>query len=242
MQPLSSQEILGVWGQGENWHPLDRALLLLAAGEPEADWGNLASLPLGRRDARLLALRDATFGPRLHGFEACPGCGESLEFALSTRDLLVETPQQKEWYSLSRGGYRIRFRLPNSRDLAAMLRCSDPAAARLLLLERCVEPGRKGQSVPASSFPGGVVEALEARMAELDPQAETLLNLNCPICSQRWQVMLDIGRFFWQELAAEARRLLREVHVLASAYGWGEAEILALSPVRRQAYLAQVLG
>jgi hypothetical protein len=29
---------------------------------------------------------------------------------------------------------------------------------------------------------------------------------------------------------------------LASAYGWGEAEILALSPVRRQAYLAQVLG
>jgi hypothetical protein len=30
---------------------------------------------------------------------------------------------------------------------------------------------------------------------------------------------------------------LREVHVLASANGWSEAEILALSPQRRQRYL-----
>ncbi|HEX2516118.1 MAG TPA: phage baseplate protein, partial [Chloroflexota bacterium] len=34
-----------------------------------------------------------------------------------------------------------------------------------------------------------------------------------------------------------ARRLLREVHTLARAYGWREAEILALPGRRRQTYL-----
>jgi hypothetical protein len=33
---------------------------------------------------------------------------------------------------------------------------------------------------------------------------------------------------------------LRDVHELASAYGWRESEILALSPQRRQAYLELV--
>ena len=32
-------------------------------------------------------------------------------------------------------------------------------------------------------------------------------------------------------------RILREVHTLAAAYGWSEAEILALSPARRRVYL-----
>ena len=35
-----------------------------------------------------------------------------------------------------------------------------------------------------------------------------------------------------------ARRLLPEVHALASSYGWSEKEILALSPARRRSYIA----
>jgi len=46
--------------------------------------------------------------------------------------------------------------------------------------------------------------------------------------------------FFWAELAAEAKRLLREVDALARAYGWREADILALSSQRRHAYLELV--
>ena len=37
--------------------------------------------------------------------------------------------------------------------------------------------------------------------------------------------------------AREATRLLGEVHTLARAYHWREAEILAMSSRRRQAYL-----
>ena len=42
------------------------------------------------------------------------------------------------------------------------------------------------------------------------------------------------------ELATQAKRLLREVHFLARAYGWREADILAMSARRRQAYLEMV--
>ena len=44
-------------------------------------------------------------------------------------------------------------------------------------------------------------------------------------------------RLRWTEVQAHAAQLLRDVHLLASNYGWREAEILNLSPVRRQAYL-----
>jgi len=136
----------------------------------------------------------------------------------------------------------VRFRLPNSHDLAAVNGFSDPTAARVVLLERCLVARKAGRPVPVSTLPTGVIEAVEARMSELDPQGDTTLELRCTACGHEWRAALDIGRFFWQELAAEARRLLREVHLLASAYGWRETEILALTPARRNAYLAQVMG
>jgi len=70
-----------------------------------------------------------------------------------------------------------------------------------------------------------------------DPQADLQLAMVCPQCAHRWTTTFDIASFFWTELNAWALRLLREVHTLASVYGWSEAEILDLSPTRRKAYL-----
>jgi hypothetical protein len=74
-------------------------------------------------------------------------------------------------------------------------------------------------------------------MAECDPQAELLLDLNCPACQHTWQVLFDIVSFFWMELSVQAKRLMREVHLLARSYGWREADILSMSAMRRQFYL-----
>ena len=41
-------------------------------------------------------------------------------------------------------------------------------------------------------------------------------------------------------LDVAAGRLMRDIHLLASAYGWTEAEVLSLSAWRRQAYLDMV--
>ncbi len=77
-------------------------------------------------------------------------------------------------------------------------------------------------------------------MNRADPQADVQLNLSCPSCNHNWQMVFDIVSFFWSEIHTWAQQMLREVHILASAYGWYEADILVMSPSRRQFYLQMV--
>jgi hypothetical protein len=86
-------------------------------------------------------------------------------------------------------------------------------------------------------LPDGAVSAIVTQMAHCDPRANIELALECPACRHEWLALLNVVSFFWKEIEAWSRRTLAEVHALASAYGWTEAEILALSPWRRQVYL-----
>ena len=76
MRPLSVTELLAAWERGLDVPPTERALTLLAACSTEAP-DALARLSIGRRDARLLALRELTFGAQLTSLAACPACGET---------------------------------------------------------------------------------------------------------------------------------------------------------------------
>jgi len=84
------------------------------------------------------------------------------------------------------------------------------------------------------------VDALSAELARRQPWADVEIALSCPGCSTAWEAPLDIGSFVWDEIAAEARRVVHEVDRLARAYGWREADILAMTPARRRTYLALV--
>jgi hypothetical protein len=84
------------------------------------------------------------------------------------------------------------------------------------------------------------LNAVGERMAQADPLAEILLHFDCPACSHAFDLGLDLAAFLWSELEGRAKRLLRDVHTLASAYGWSEAEVLSLSPARREFYLGMV--
>jgi len=252
MRPLTASDILKAWEQGEAQSAIDRALTVLAVACPELSHDELAALGIGERDARLFELRALTFGPRLDGFTPCPECGERLEFtfdAAAIRDRSL-TPSAEAEFEFEANGYALRFRLPNSRDLAAVAVCDDVAAARRLLAERCVVRAsgaeqtavcsHTGQTEVRPTFSEDVIAQLAERIDQCAPDAELTLDFVCPSCGNGWQAPLDIAAFFWAEIAAEARRLLREVHLLASAYGWREAEILAMSARRRQAYLEMI--
>jgi hypothetical protein len=97
------------------------------------------------------------------------------------------------------------------------------------------ERGGRGRS--PRQLPATVRDALARRMGELDPQADVHTRVVCPECAHAWQAVFDIVSFLWAELDGWAQRFLRDVHVLASAYGWREDDVLALSPWRRQIYL-----
>ena len=110
-------------------------------------------------------------------------------------------------------------------------------------MERCIEAACKNaEMIDAAALPHDVVEAVGTAMALADPQAEVRIALTCPSCSHQWSSLFDILSFLWGEIEDWARRLMAEVHVLASAYGWSEREIVALSPRRRRMYLEMVNG
>jgi hypothetical protein len=242
MCALSASELLEAWERSAVEPPVRRGLALLAAGSPGETTEQLARLSVGERDARLLRLRAAVFGPRLSGLANCPACGETVESDFTTESLAgAEERTRPESMALSAEGFEVRIRLPNTLDLEAAAHEPGPGGAKSRLLERCVVSAeRSGQPVGATSLPPQVVHALSDAMEEADPQADIELALACPSCGHRWSAPFDIGSFFWAELNSWAGRTLREVHLLASAYGWTETEVLALSPWRRQAYLQMV--
>ena len=138
-------------------------------------------------------------------------------------------------------GLILGFRLPNSLDLSVASSAEDTDNARALLIERCLMAVNDQQKeVYSESLSPTVLDALTAAMAEADPQSHIELALTCPVCGQDWQVVFDIASYLWSEIQTWALRVLREVHILASVYGWREADILALSPLRRQLYLESV--
>src|SRR3569833_2506692 len=80
MHALAARDIIEIWETAQHHHPVDRALALLTAAEPQHTRDELAALPLGERDRRLLALRTQSFGDRLSGHSACPRCNERVEY------------------------------------------------------------------------------------------------------------------------------------------------------------------
>ncbi|MGL5803905.1 MAG: phage baseplate protein, partial [Xenococcaceae cyanobacterium] len=89
MRYLAANDILHIWEIGQNQHPLDRALTMLAVAMPDRTTDELARLSIGRRDSLLLRLREITLGQHLVSVAQCPQCGEQLELEMNVRDFQI---------------------------------------------------------------------------------------------------------------------------------------------------------
>lgn len=254
LRPLTGDDEAFLLETGESLFSVQRTTALLARClthlgpltpvTPDA----VRNLTVGDREALLLHLRRLTLGNRLQCVLSCPepDCGEKMDLELKVGELLLPPyPHAQERYeaTVRENGtaYGVRFRLPTGADqeAAASLAHSGPQAAADLVLRRCVErvtaEGENGQ--PIEDWPPAVAQQLAAIMAELDPQAELTLNLNCPVCGHAFSTLLDTAAFFFQELAGRVRHLYREVHLLAFYYHWSEAEIMGMTARKRHRYL-----
>lgn len=248
----SAPELLATWEAGLAGSDADRAMLLHSLARPATEARLLLNVPVGAREADLLALRATVFGDTAQVRLRCDGCDEEMEFGLDTRQVLARGARPRETGDASAAGaageagepvevtfgeWVVRFRLPTPGDLIAAGQ-SGPARAREMLLGRCVlEARRGGVRAQAADLPGAVQEKVAAAAAEADPHADIWLDAPCPACGRRASVVLDAASFLWAELDAWARGTLLEVHLLATAYGWTEPDVLALSPRRRRHYL-----
>jgi hypothetical protein len=235
MRGLTASDLISVWEAGSAAGRLERPLAAIGACVPERSGEEIAALPIGTRDALLLQVHLATFGPRLEGLARCHACPETVEFALAV-DALPPLPgpafDAPRFQRVEVDGDVLEFRLPDSRDLAAAAEAAGPREARQFLA-RCCVPGE-------GALAERLVDALSVELGRRQPWADIEVALVCPACSTSWDAPLDVGSFVWDEIAAEARRVVHEVHRLARAYGWREADILAMTPARRRTYLALV--
>jgi hypothetical protein len=232
---------------GEDLLPAARVTALIAAcvtvdGEPPGEAAAAAAareLLAGDRVALVLALRRLASCDALPCVLPCPyeDCGEQLELELAVSELLLDGPEldMPPIREIRVGGARVRFRLPAGADeeRAARRALENPEAAAAELLEACLVEAPEPR-------PAGLAAAVAEAMAASDPQADISLALTCPACGRPGEVSLDPGAYFFAELAARVARLEREVHVLASRYGWSERDIVGLGRVRRARYLELV--
>jgi hypothetical protein len=241
---VAAAHLLDLWEAGGGRFPAERALLLLRAAAPDLDDGALGDLPVGERDRRLLLLRERWFGPTIAAVAACPACGQLLELNFAVTDILLDAAAPTDdVHVAARDGYEITFRLPTSRQAALAATSGDLDAARASLLAGClVAASRHGEPIPPGDLPPEVIDHIARAMQEADPQAQVELGLRCVACDRAWSVFFDIAVYFWEEIAARARQLMREVHQLAAAYGWHERDILGMSPARRARYLELASG
>jgi len=243
MRALSATELVEAWEKGLRQSSPQRALTLLALACTDTPLEELARLSIGQRDAQLLKLHERLFGPTLTCVATCPECGQQVEAQFNASDFQATAPAEPmEPFSVIIANYEVVFRLPNSLDLLRVTADADAATNRRRLLEQCIQTvDRKGQAVSVEQLPRNVLQTVIERMTDAEPQTDSHLTLNCPRCAHHWRTQLDISSFLWSEIQARVRRLLHEVHILASAYSWREADILSLSASRRQAYLRMVI-
>jgi hypothetical protein len=236
--------------------PLDRATALLSrcvtrVGECDSPGAEIIdSLSLGDREALLLHLRRLTFGERIACLLECPSCKQKMELELAVADLLLPAgpePRARQEETLTVDGQTLQvvFRMPRATDFAAAASASqgDPAAAVRALILVCVEKVQQHSAagetsiLPPQDWPEGLALQLSARMEALDPQAEITLRLVCPSCQHDFSTSFDTANYLVQELLQWQQRLYAEVHQLALAYHWSEAEILNMPARKRRKYL-----
>jgi hypothetical protein len=245
-------DVLATWEAGVAAGAAERTLLLHALARPPASVDELLATAVGERDADLFGLRRDLFGERLEVVVACPDCDEKLECDLGIGELLGQradsaSPPSAESAEVAdaarrvvSGAWSVQFRLPTTADLTALSGYEDAAEARRALLARIVTRAeRSGRRVDADRIPAAVQHLIAEAAAQAQPAADIRLAMACPECARQFSAELDIGGYLWRELDVWARAVLSDIHVLASCYGWGEREILALSPWRRRYYVEQ---
>lgn len=204
--------------------------------------GAVESLSLGERDRELLRIRRALFGDRFSAVMACSACGERLQMEFSAADMEAGRAEgTSNELTYVHEGVSLTMRAPTVADLFAASAAADAEAAGQIIVRRCIQSAeRSGAPLEADGFSPDLLEGAAAQLDRFESHSRFTLEMQCPSCGRTEDHVLDIGNYLWSELQTEVMRALREVTQLARGYGWREADILAMTPLRRRLYLGML--
>jgi hypothetical protein len=223
----------------------DQMALLDAPGEPVAAGlalvarlagpGDWAALSVTDFDFLLLRMQAARLGDELALGFACPSCRSRVEVAISITSFLAGVrsrlpqgvapdPARPGWFI----GDGCGFRLPSAADQAAV---AGRANAARMLAERCLDPPSRRGAARAKA---------ERAMEAMAPPVSRQISGVCPECRSQILAPLHVARIVVAAWRHEAATIPDDVDLIARAYHWPEAAILALPEARRRAYADRV--
>lgn len=206
--------ILELYEEGMTAGPSGRARLLCTAAGDDPDHA-----PLGDVDRAIWTLHNRLFaGSACDAIATCPHCGALAEFTLPA-DMTLPERSGNSPVTVPFEGRTYALRLPRLADMSN-------GAPDLVAI---------GPDAPWDA-PGFATLAEDA-LDRADPGMRPQLGLVCETCEQPATLTFDVSGWVWAKIALAAPRLIDEVARLARAFGWSEADILALSPARRAHYL-----
>jgi hypothetical protein len=199
---------------------------------PEQD--ELMAWTVSRRLQGLLAVTIATRGDHWVLTARCSGrvCGAPMDLPLSLGGFRRESDPTSISCTLP-GGRTLDIAVPTGADQLAWLAAGDTGAGALV--DRLVT-----LPLGVAEIAPGWLESIEAALERADPLTTLEIETACPECGAETSVPLDLEASCLALLAAEHPRLLDDIHALATAYHWSEAEIMAIPPERRRQYLARI--
>lgn len=240
MIEASPATLVAVWDRAAALPPLERSRVLLSLGNSEEH--DFDYWTLGRCDAALARIYGDVFGDSVQATVRCSACDELLEFETTASAIFGgvgsdgDTPTT---LPLVRDGFMLELQPLRLGDLIALP--TAPERAFEQVLRRCVVDARFNErEIDVAALPPGIRDAISESLRCADPLADILIALRCAHCAAEDAVRFDIGTILWEALDRSARQTLADVHVLASAYGWPERDILALAETRRRRYLELV--
>lgn len=236
LQPISPSQLLDILdtGSGRSLHARAIQILHAAAGD-QRDWPHE---PLGNVNDALLRFRELQFGTRLDFVDRCPHCGHGVEFHLDST--AFSNAQGVAKRSITLGDKEVIVRPYTPADFLQVDHSveDDPESAARELLSSCIA---NTDTVDLSSLTAEDWSLVAGAIAEADPLSEILFDLECPDCGGKWESLFEPTSYLWRELVNLGERLLREIHMLARAYGWDEATCLRLTPERRGRYVQLIV-
>ncbi|GEL97438.1 hypothetical protein [Cellulomonas terrae] len=229
----SAHATLTLWEALTSTVPAARGAVVLTARGAAPDVASACDEPLAASAAAALDELRERSGPTLATVLECPACSEVLDVPLdlqalasSARSVDEETdpPERRvPW-----GAGEVVVRAPTTTDLLDALTAPDPARH---LRERCET------WPPGAHTTDDVLDEVARAADDLTGLAGATVRSTCPGCDHDVTADVDVVDLLTARVTDQARALLTEVAELAAAYGWSQDAVLAMSPVRRRAYL-----
>ena len=229
MTTYSAGQLLSAWDRGERAAAHRRLGSFLAATEGQ---DRIRAETLGERNRRLLRLHRDLVGWPLEAHITCGRCAVDNEFVVPSETILAAAAYANPAHVRIRSrGRSLTFRVPRIDDIETAGDSSSVDDVRRAVLERCRLSG------DLEALTDAAIERLGREFEARDPLANIVVTITCTGCGATLTASIDLASFVAADLDRLVDALYREVHELASAYGWDERTIVALPADRRRRYI-----